>query len=421
MAFIGNTNLTQSFTPAIDYFSGNGSAVAFTLSRPVISAAQIQVVVENVPQAPGDAYTVAASTLTFTSAPPSGTNNIYVYYVTTNSQVVGVSTGAVGTSQLANGSVNSSKLDVVSLNGTGAAQIPVGTAAQQPTGAAGYIRLNTTTNNLEYHNGTSWYAITAVNTAVYDVSYLVVAGGGGGGAAWGGGGGAGGFRTASGFSITSGVAYTVTVGAGGGGGANGSDSVFSTITSAGGGGGGANTGVGLAGGSGGGGGGNEVGSSPAGGAGNTPSTSPSQGNNGGVGSSGFYLPAAGGGGAGAVGGNGAGGTGSAGSGGNGTASSISGSSVTYAGGGGGAQYGGSWGAGGTGGGGRGGANGTAAVSGTANTGGGGGGAGNSTVGSGGSGIVIISYPGAQRGTGGTVTSAGGNTIHTFTTSGTYTA
>jgi PKD repeat protein len=35
--------------------------------------------------------------------------------------------------------------------------------------------------------------------------------------------------------------------------------------------------------------------------------------------------------------------------------------------------------------------------------------------------VIISYPGSQRGTGGTVTSSGGNTIHTFTSSGTYTA
>jgi hypothetical protein len=42
-------------------------------------------------------------------------------------------------------------------------------------------------------------------------------------------------------------------------------------------------------------------------------------------------------------------------------------------------------------------------------------------GAGGSGVVIIAYAGVQRGTGGTVTSAGGNTIHTFTTSGTFTA
>jgi hypothetical protein len=42
-------------------------------------------------------------------------------------------------------------------------------------------------------------------------------------------------------------------------------------------------------------------------------------------------------------------------------------------------------------------------------------------GSGGSGVVIIRYLGSQRGTGGTVTSSGGYTIHTFTSSGTYTA
>jgi hypothetical protein len=58
-------------------------------------------------------------------------------------------------------------------------------------------------------------------------------------------------------------------------------------------------------------------------------------------------------------------------------------------------------------------------------GGGGGGAGGNSAarvgGNGGSGIVILRYLGAQRGTGGTVTSAGGYTIHTFTSSGTFTA
>lgn len=41
-------------------------------------------------------------------------------------------------------------------------------------------------------------------------------------------------------------------------------------------------------------------------------------------------------------------------------------------------------------------------------------------GAGGSGIVIVRYAGAQRATGGTITSAGGYTIHKFTTSGTFT-
>ena len=60
--------------------------------------------------------------------------------------------------------------------------------------------------------------------------------------------------------------------------------------------------------------------------------------------------------------------------------------------------------------------------GTPNTGGGGGGIWEAAqAGAGGSGIVIIRYLGAQRGSGGTVTSSGGYTIHTFTSSGTYTA
>jgi hypothetical protein len=51
-------------------------------------------------------------------------------------------------------------------------------------------------------------------TGVTSVDYLVVAGGGG---ARVGGGGAGGYRTGTGFPVTAGVSYTVTVGAGGSG------------------------------------------------------------------------------------------------------------------------------------------------------------------------------------------------------------
>ena len=44
----------------------------------------------------------------------------------------------------------------------------------------------------------------------------------------------------------------------------------------------------------------------------------------------------------------------------------------------------------------------------------------SAGGAGGSGVVILWYTGSQKGSGGTVTSSGGVTYHTFTTSGTYT-
>jgi hypothetical protein len=109
-------------------------------------------------------------------------------------------------------------------------------------------------------------------------------------------------------------------------------------------------------------------------------------------------------------------------------SSITGTATYYAGGGGGGLNGaGSGGVGGLGGGATGGAGAVAATSPTPNTGGGGGGGGGvsgSFVGvgtAGASGIVIVSYAGTQKFTGGTITSAGGNTIHTFTTSGTLTS
>jgi hypothetical protein len=259
-------------------------------------------------------------------------------------------------------------------------------------------------------DGTYWYH-TFISSGTFtpqkalSCDYLVVAGGGSGGATnVGGGGGAGGLRstvTATGgggslesaLSLASGTGYTVTIGAGAAGttsyGLKGSNSVFSTITSTGGGG-GQVLGTDRNGGSGGGGGQAEA----------TAGTgTANQGYGGGVA---FvqYAPSTewdggGGGGAGAVGAAGVSGT--PGVGGNGVATSISGSSVTYAGGGGGGRYDGttySGASGGSGGGGAAGAN-ANGTNGTANTGGGGGAStgatGTRTSGSGGSGIVIVRY------------------------------
>jgi len=80
MAYIGNTVENQGFTPAIDYFNGNGVTVTFTLSRSVASVAQVIVAIDNVIQNPNSSFTVAGNAITFSSAPLSGTNNIWVEY-----------------------------------------------------------------------------------------------------------------------------------------------------------------------------------------------------------------------------------------------------------------------------------------------------------------------------------------------------
>ena len=73
---------TRAPVPQLDAerFSGDSANTAFTLTRKVVSPTDIDVIVENVRQEPTVAYTVDGYTLTFTEAPPTGTNNIYVIY-----------------------------------------------------------------------------------------------------------------------------------------------------------------------------------------------------------------------------------------------------------------------------------------------------------------------------------------------------
>jgi len=100
MSYIGSTPTTQSFIAGTDYFNGNGSTTAFTLSRPVVSVNDIQAVVNNVVQVPNDAYNVSGSTITFTSAPSSGTGNVYVRYMSTTTQSITPSQNTVSYSTL---------------------------------------------------------------------------------------------------------------------------------------------------------------------------------------------------------------------------------------------------------------------------------------------------------------------------------
>lgn len=100
MSYIGNTPTNQNFVAGADQFNGNGSTTAFTLSRNVNTVFDIFVAISNVPQDPYNAYSVSGNTLTFTSAPPSGTGNIYVVYRATNVQTFLASPGSVGISQL---------------------------------------------------------------------------------------------------------------------------------------------------------------------------------------------------------------------------------------------------------------------------------------------------------------------------------
>jgi hypothetical protein len=292
-------------------------------------------------------------------------------------------------------------------------------------------------------SGTTWYDLS---DKIENVDVLVVGGGGAGGHNGqgndiaGGGGGAGGLVYQTNYRIDGSSGITVTVGNGGTGApsaggstipTNGENSVFGSITAIGGGkGGGYLTSpsqyyAASSGGSGGGG----IYSTNAGGNGTS-----LQGYGGGSGTSnanpGAYA-AGGGGGAAGVGADVNVSTGKGGDGGNGLQYDITGIPTYYAGGGGGGSgyqiAGKTPGTGGLGGGGNGSATGIG-TAGTANTGGGAGGSGNvsgppypgAASANGGSGIVVVRYKGKPKATGGTITQHNNYTVHTFTSSGTFT-
>lgn len=319
---------------------------------------------------------------------------------------------------------------------TSSIKIPSGNTAARPASpTAGSTRFNSELNELEVYNGSAW--VTDNGSGAYDAFVLVVGGGGSGGGSEGtppgdaGGGGGGGGVVVSSVRLVPGKRYNIIVGAGGASVSNsqagnrGSYSAFGDIVAAGGGAGcGEEQGMNVGssnGGSGGGAGGNCTGRPGyfTGGR----AIDDSQGFGGGSAGdlSCGVRGGAGGGGAGGSGGN-CGNTGANG----GTGRfvylvSVDGARYAGGGGGGGGSNGGGS-SGGAGGGGNGGAAGTlTGGNGTANTGGGGGAAGASAgtqvTGQGGSGIVVIRYPGAQRFTGGTITTTGGtDTVHTFTSS-----
>ena len=288
----------------------------------------------------------------------------------------------------------------MALNGSGQISMGGSTAGQSINLEMGYSATATISLNDTAIRGLGGKASGAISlsdfwgkTNAITVDYVIVSGGGAGGnndaKHAGGGGGAGGMIGGT-VSIGSGT-YVVTVGSGGG---QSSINGFGHVTVYAGGRGGT-SGDGGAGGSGGGGSSDNTGPGGNGGAGTA-----GQGNGGGAGNRDGY--AAGGGGGKGSGGNNPdqpyGGTGGT--------TTIRGATETFASGGNGGVYSSS-----------------NPGPGAANTGNGGGGGGNQSGKSGGSGIVIIAYPGTvAKASGGTIntTSRSGWVVHTFTSSGTFT-
>jgi len=196
MAFIGTPLDTRNTFQSLvgKRFSGDGSETDFTLDVTPGSTLDLEVFVGNVRQDPNSAYTVSGTTLSFTGAPPSGTNNIYVVHQaksvgTIDVPALGVSTAsiqadAINGTKIADDSISDEHLDITAITGQTAITSLADTdkflvsdasdsgnlkyVEKQYLPSGGFVRLNGTT-------GTGLSNITHDNifTSTYEVYKII--------------------------------------------------------------------------------------------------------------------------------------------------------------------------------------------------------------------------------------------------------
>ena len=114
MAYIGNLPKTANF--AIDTFNGDNSTVNFTLRDAPATTSAILVFVGGIRQQT-DSYTLSSTTLQFSEAPPTGTNNIQVLFLGIGTTTTVPADGTVTGIKIASQAVTGDKLGPGSIGG----------------------------------------------------------------------------------------------------------------------------------------------------------------------------------------------------------------------------------------------------------------------------------------------------------------
>ena len=190
MAYLGTpidtTNQFQSLQGK--RFNGDNSTTDFTLDVAPGSTLDIEVFVGNVRQDPNSAYTVSGTTLSFTGAPPTGTNNIYVVHQAkavstitpaTNTVTNDMLVGSIANSKLANSSITLNG-SAVSLGGSATVDnTPMWVAtmsADQTGGNNSMVKINYNTEVLDtdsaYDTSTYRFTVPSGKAGKYFISAM---------------------------------------------------------------------------------------------------------------------------------------------------------------------------------------------------------------------------------------------------------
>ena len=139
MSYLGNSPGVAFAKTIKDTFSGDDSSTTFTLSVSA-STNNLEVLVENVQQEPGVAYTVLNKALIFDSAPPAGSNNIYVIHRDPALQLTTLDDSSVTNAMLRAGIVETDNIAENSVTNAKLANDSVDFAEITLTAANGIIR-----------------------------------------------------------------------------------------------------------------------------------------------------------------------------------------------------------------------------------------------------------------------------------------
>ena len=113
MSYIGN--LPTSATFAIDSFNGDNSTVNFTLREAPVTTSSILVFVGGIRQHT-DTYSLSGTTLTFSEAPPTGTNNIQVLFLGLGASPHVPSDFSVSTIKIQTSAITGDKIGLTAIN-----------------------------------------------------------------------------------------------------------------------------------------------------------------------------------------------------------------------------------------------------------------------------------------------------------------